>query len=86
MAFFIKKTQRHGGTEKNNTFSEDTEKKLCVSVTLCLIKYPRDSVFIKNHYSASAAKRRSSALSASPSASLSRVTNFEPMIAPAALA
>ena len=38
MAFFIKKTQRHGGTEKNNTFSEDTEKKLCVSVTLCLLR------------------------------------------------
>ena len=26
MAFFIKKTQSHGGTEKNNTFSEEAEK------------------------------------------------------------
>ncbi len=43
------KTQRHGGTENNNKFSEDTEilsflkiqrEKLCVSVPLCLIKNP----------------------------------------------
>ena len=33
MAFFIKKTQSHGGTEKNNTFSEDTENN---------IKFPED--------------------------------------------
>ena len=41
------KTQRHGGTENNNKFSEDTEilsflkiqrEKLCGSVPLCLIK------------------------------------------------
>lgn len=50
--------------------------------TLCL----RASVFNNRYYSARAAKRRSRALSASPSASLSRVTNFEPMMAPAALA
>ena len=50
--------------------------------TLCLSA----SVLYKCPYSARAAKRRSRALSASPSASLSRVTNFEPMMAPAALA
>ena len=41
--------------------------------------------FVKTVYFAKASIRLSSAFSALPSASLSRVTNFEPIIAPAAL-